>query len=997
MKYVKTIGQLGLGLALSLAFHGAGAAQLVSSLPPTAAAGATAGGESVLQAVTPDGRFVLFASAANNLALTTNQTIAAFPQVPHLNLYRRDRQAGTNVLVSAALSGSGGTGDSVGGDFSSNGNWVVFMSMAADLVAGDTNGVTDVFVRSVDTGETTLVSVSTNGGCANGASRNPVMTPDCRYVAFVSAAANLVAGDTNGLEDVFVRDLQSGETRLVSVGAKSALPVSASGAPRISADGRYVAFMSSATNLVPTVRTAYEIYLRDLQLNQTVWVSGEAHALMWPQTNLTSGVFYNIALSDDGQYVAFEGCGLGNTANDPRKGFVLRYHVGSGDMDLISTNAFWESFTSRAYPELPEDYRSLSLSPDGQYVAFVAKATNGANTCVMLWDSQTDTNTLVSEPVDGLGTTNTVCLLPEVDASGRYVSFLSNDPSLVTNRVSGDYELYCRDVQEGRTLLISANTNGVGLGVDCLCQPRFSAAGLAFDSAGGGFVPLDFNRAEDVFMRSLTNDTVELVSARDVGLPSRAVGVVGAKFSLSADGRYLAFATDADGLVPGDTNGLRDIYVRDLEADTITLVSVSTNSFTAGNGASAEPVISGDGRYVAFSSLANDLTTDDPDYLRDVFLRDLETGTTVNLSGLQPGTTNLEYSGLQMDAGGRHLLFKDNVQSVIHLMDLQSQTATNLQTANTAAVAMSPNGRYLLCFPSFPTAFYTVGLWDTESNMLIWTNSVTTSLVGCSAVMGISPGGLKLAYRDLATMRGVNRGTGETWVLATGASGSVTGLRFSADSRYMVYSCTNSAMAGDTNLLADVYLFDFDTGSNQLVSLNPAQGTANGASDWPDISADGRYLVFRSAASNLVMDDTNGLPDIFLLDRTTGVLTCLTRTPGIGSAADRAVTTEFAPDGHSLVFQSWADNLTPADYDNTGDLFAVNFLYAKMEGDLTPGSLSWLVTPGINYHVEYTDSLGTPDWKSLPGAVAITGIRGRISDPHPATTQRWYRVVAEQQ
>ncbi|HTI99404.1 MAG TPA: hypothetical protein VL527_11025 [Dongiaceae bacterium] len=994
MKYVKTIGKLGLALALGLVCHGAGAAQLVSSLPPTAAAGVTAGGESVLQAVTPDGRFVLFASTANNLALTTNQTGSPFPQVPHLNLYRRDRQVGTNVMVSAALTGGAGTGDSVGGDISSNGNWVVFMSTAADLVAGDTNGVTDVFVRSLDTGATTLVSVSTNGGCANGASRNPVMTPDGRYVAFVSAAANMVAGDTNGLEDVFVRDLQSGETRLVSVGAKSALPVSASGAPQISADGRYVAFMSSATNLVPTVRTTYEIYLRDLQLNQTVWVSGGAHALMWSQTNNSSGVFYNIALSDDGQYVAFEGC----TLQSPFKAFILRYHLQTDVTDLISsTNVFKEAFTINTYSELPEDYRSLSMSPDGQYIAFVAAATNGANTCVMMWDSLTGTNTLVSELVNGLGTTNTVCLLPEVAPSGRYVAFLSNDPNLVTNRVSDDYQLYCRDVQEGRTLLISADTNGMGLGVDCLCEPRFSAAGLAFDSAGGGLVPLDFNRAGDVFVRDLKNDAVELVSARDAGLPSRATGVAGSKFSLSADGRYLAFASAADGLVPGDTNGLRDIYVRDLEADTITLVSVSTNGFTAGNGASAEPVISGDGRYVAFSSLANDLTADDPDNLRDVFVRDLVTGNTVNVSANLDNTTFSEFSGLQMDAGGRHILFGDSGQQTIHLMDLQSLLVTNLPTANAAAVAMSPNGRYILYYPGF-SIMQRVGIWDSEVSTIIWSNALQTPFVASAIPMGISPDGLKVAYQDGASLQGLNRNSGEHWVWAAGQSGYSTGLRFSIDSRYMVYACTNGIVAADTNLLSDVYLFDFDTGSNRLVSTTSASGCGNGASTAPDLSADGRYVVFRSAASNLVADDTNGLPDIFLLDRTTAKLTCLTQAPGAaGSAADRAVTAKFSPDGHSLVLQTWADNLTPGDFDQAGDLLAVNFLYAKLDGSMTPGSLSWLVTPGINYHVEYSDLLSAPDWKPLSGTVSITGNRGRINDPHPAVSQRWYRVVAEQQ
>ena len=115
------------------------------------------------------------------------------------------------MLVSGNLSGTGGgNGNSMLGQVSTNGQFVVFQSDASNLVPNDTNGVTDIFVRDLVAGTTTLVSVSTNGGPANGASTDPVMTPDGRYVAFISSASNLVPGDTNGIPDVFVRDLVAG-------------------------------------------------------------------------------------------------------------------------------------------------------------------------------------------------------------------------------------------------------------------------------------------------------------------------------------------------------------------------------------------------------------------------------------------------------------------------------------------------------------------------------------------------------------------------------------------------------------------------------------------------------------------------------------------------------------------------------------------------------------------------------------------------------------------
>jgi len=193
---------------------------------------------------------VLFASTANIFVMFTNDIPmpARFPA--SFNVFLRDRTNGTTTLVSVNLSGiAGGNGDSLPLGLSTNGQYAVFESGASDLVARDTNNATDVFVRDLVSGTTLLVSVSTNGLVGNGASRSPAMTPDGRYVAFVSAANNLVAGDTNRIPDVFVRDLQANVTTLVSVGARTTNAMYLSGgsdAPDISVDGRYVVHPRSA-------------------------------------------------------------------------------------------------------------------------------------------------------------------------------------------------------------------------------------------------------------------------------------------------------------------------------------------------------------------------------------------------------------------------------------------------------------------------------------------------------------------------------------------------------------------------------------------------------------------------------------------------------------------------------------------------------------------------------------------------------------------------------
>ena len=191
--------------------------QLLSARNPSVPLPAGGDDNSAAPSLSPDGRFVVFTSAANDLVPGGNSFYS-------LNVFLRDRTSNTTVLVSGNLSGTGGgNGNSMLGQVSTNGQFVVFQSDASNLVPNDTNGVTDIFVRDLVAGTTTLVSVSTNGGPANGASTDPVMTPDGRYVAFISSASNLVPGDTNGIPDVFVRDLVAGTNCLVSVGAFLAL------------------------------------------------------------------------------------------------------------------------------------------------------------------------------------------------------------------------------------------------------------------------------------------------------------------------------------------------------------------------------------------------------------------------------------------------------------------------------------------------------------------------------------------------------------------------------------------------------------------------------------------------------------------------------------------------------------------------------------------------------------------------------------------------------
>ncbi|HEX4343143.1 MAG TPA: hypothetical protein VH255_07115, partial [Verrucomicrobiae bacterium] len=185
---------------------------LVSLNDPVIVPPAGGNGDSISPAITPDGRFVVFSSSARDLVAGDNDYFA-------LDVFLRDRVNGTTTLVSENTSGSGGNGDSSSASVSTNGQYVVFQSDASDIATGDTNGATDVFLNDLVNGAIYSISVATNGSLGNGASSDAVMTPDGRYVAFISAANNLVAGDTNNVPDVFVRDVHNGTTVCASVGA----------------------------------------------------------------------------------------------------------------------------------------------------------------------------------------------------------------------------------------------------------------------------------------------------------------------------------------------------------------------------------------------------------------------------------------------------------------------------------------------------------------------------------------------------------------------------------------------------------------------------------------------------------------------------------------------------------------------------------------------------------------------------------------------------------
>jgi hypothetical protein len=419
--------------------------------------------------------------------------------------------AGPEVISRISLSNVSGGGNSTSHDpwVTPDGRFSDFGSDSFNLLGpgGDSNGVTDIFRKELQTGTIIRVSTTSSGGQADGASQTASTSDDGRYVAFTSRASNLVApgGDTNGFQDIYVKDLQTGSVSLASTdSAESVLGNGDSDQPTISADGRYVAFRSLAANLVAgDTNGVMDVFVRDTVDGTTTRVSTSSTG---GQANALSGLTYGPWLSAGGRYVAFE-----SDADNL---------IGAG----ADTNATRDIFVK---------------------------------------DTQTGVTTRVSTDAAG-GQANGPSQFPAISADGRYVVFRST----ASNLAPGD------------TLM---------------CGPE---------------------NCSDVFRKDTISGAVYWISTTSSGAAANANSW---DPHLSADGRYAAFSTDASNLAAGDGNGNLDIFVKDALTGEVVLASRSADGLV-GNDWSIGPFVNTGGAYVAFESMASNLTAADTNGAIDAFL-----------------------------------------------------------------------------------------------------------------------------------------------------------------------------------------------------------------------------------------------------------------------------------------------------------------------------------------------------------------------------------------
>lgn len=405
---------------------------------------------------------------------------------------------GDIVLVSVSSEGEQGNFPCWLASISDDGEQVAFQTYASNLFAGDQNISADVALRDLALGQTAPASTSSSGTLGSSTSGPCMISGNGRYIVFESAAPNLVAGDTNGVVDIFRRDLLTGVTERISVGAGGAQANGGSSSPTVSADGRYVAFDSIATNLTPLDNNSQrDIFVRDTLLGTTVKASVSF------TNGSASGHSYHATISRDGRYVAFD-----SLADN-----LVRFDAaGKRDVfvrDMVAQTTRRISVAFDGFEVFDSSFGPCGMSADGRYVAYLSFAndivdgdTNFSGD-IFIFDQQTGVNERVS--LDSAGAqANFGSRIPTLSADGRFVCFASSATNLVPGDTNAKDDVFVRDRLLGLTTRVNLTSDGEQ-SANWGDHPQITpdARYVIFDSFATDLVPDDLNANTDVFRKEL--------------------------------------------------------------------------------------------------------------------------------------------------------------------------------------------------------------------------------------------------------------------------------------------------------------------------------------------------------------------------------------------------------------------------------------------------------------------------------------------------------------
>ncbi len=403
-------------------------------------------------------------------------------------------RAGKTTRVSTSSAGEEANRYCTSPSVSLNGRYVAFETQADNLVPDDTNAKTDILVHDLWTGETTRVSVSSDGEPGDGHSYSPAISADGRYIAFHSEAGNLVPDDTNRWCDVFVHDLYTGRTERVSIPATGGEADRLSSSPTISADGRYVAFCSLATNMVlEDTNQKADIFVRDREMLTTRRISVSSDG------DQSNGLSASPSISSDGRYIAFQSYATNLVEDDTNGHADIFVHDGISYATIRASMA-WSGLQANGFCDHP------SISGDGHYVAFHSYASNlvrndtNDSADVFVFDLEMEEISRVSVSSAG-DEGNDLSRSPSISPDGQYVAYYSAASNLVSDDTTGWLDVFVHDRRSGETVRTSFSTCRVP-GDDDSDQPQLTDQGqyVVFASLATNLVPEDTNRYADIFV-----------------------------------------------------------------------------------------------------------------------------------------------------------------------------------------------------------------------------------------------------------------------------------------------------------------------------------------------------------------------------------------------------------------------------------------------------------------------------------------------------------------
>lgn len=742
--------------------------------------------------ISADGRFVVFNSSS--------AALAGEPTNGNGQVFRLDRSNAALTVLSRGTDGLAGNGSSTTGNSSADGRFSVFSSFADNLPGGAVT-VEQIYVHDANDGSLRRVSITSGGAAGNGNSRRPKISADGRYVLFLSEASDLIVGDTNFREDLFLHDLQLGTTQRASVsttGAQLAEPSPIPGVRffgltcslnHLSADGRYAIFASRTAIDPADTNNIPDVYRFDRDSGTTTRISADLPPLMDAYNQCPT-------ISADGHRVAWLVAGA-----DPA-GPAFEYHVrddGSAQR-LVLRHATIDN---------PASDFMLTLSGDGSGLFFA----NGD-------------------------------LMPERrEARVFRVSATTSAVQVVSEPPPSSFGPYANDHSNDR---YQAAGNAV--------SPSISADGryVTFASQASNLVAGDTNGVADVFVHDRLTRTMRRISLRSDGSESNCSS--GAP-TITADASHVVFGS-CGALAAPATGTQNEIYRYAIATDTVELVSVDASGARA-DGASESPHVSADGTVVAFASCATDLTSTAMTGCQG-YTRHLPSATTALISRNDAGTPATNPAGrriqsLRVSASGRFVAFASYALNLVS-GDTNGQADAFVHdrtTQTTVRVSVASDGT------QSNTGAFPYGVSD-DGRRIVFTASGVSNLVP-----GMTTAQTRVFLRDRATsttrLIAVPGDTehGGDWPFL-----SDDGLRL-----VFVSTTADSGMsASDDRGRGKVFLFDDTDGSYRPLTWYPVPAAA-GLTQAPQLSANGRFVTFNSTRTDLDPSDGNGaFTDVFLID-----------------------------------------------------------------------------------------------------------------------------------